>query len=1130
MRAATLVRRSLEHYWKSNLAVVLGVGTAVAVLAGALMVGDSVRSSLRKMVLNQLGRTDDVITATNVFFREELAEDIARQDELRVVYADACPLLVFEGVVTNAETKRRAGGVQIYGIDDRFPRFHELTDFTLPQGNATLISRSLASELGVKADETVLIRIEKPSAIPTESLHGRKDDTGVTMRANVTGVLDSERMGDFSLRPQQTGVKALFIPLARLQRNLEQDDKANTILLKRRDSNRATTDVLTAVRSSLRKAFSLADLGLRVRKLEASGTVSLESDSALISDSIAARAQEAAEEVGLAPSPVLTYLANTIASGDRVIPYSLVTALSEDDYRKLKGSSAEIASSSGTPLLLNAWAAQNLQAGKGSRVRLEYYLWRDDGVLDTASADFVVDGIVPLSGPAADRDYAPDYPGITEAQSLGDWDPPFPIDLSKVRPVDEDYWNRYRTTPKAFVLLPDGQRLWQSRFGKLTSIRFHPRGEDDLESVRSGFTQALRSKIDPIANGFVISPVRQEGLAASSGATDFGEYFTYFSFFIVAAALLLASLFFRLGVEQRVREIGLLRSVGFAAPAVRNLFLKEGILLAVAGGILGIAGAIGYAWLIMYGLRNWWVGAVGTTMLTLDPRPVTLAVGVAAGVFTAIVCLILTLRAIARVSPRSLLTGGPLSGRSLAGNQAGRGGWMLRVSGLVAGLAAIVVLGGVAIGVPGQTAGFFIAGTLLLYASVSFWYRWFRSDRQTLISGIGMWSLVRLGFRNASSRPGRSALCIALVAAATFIITAVDAFRRDAGAASQDRRSGTGGYSLMGETLLPVVINPQSESGREELNLTGEPSLDGVTIERFRLKPGDDSSCLNLYQPKNPRILGAREEFIRENRFSFGNTLASTPEEKENPWRLLERESIDGAVPVIADANSIAYVLHVAVGDELLLGTSSGTPLRLRVAGALSDSVLQGELVMSEKNFLRLFPDRQGYRYFLIDAPDNKGEAALTVLEDRLSDYGFDGSSTAERLASYHQSRKHISLDVSVPRRAWIAAWNYRTRCRIGAQRDRATTRAGTAPLSWLRKKALRSDGDCRKRNPASAGRGYGTSVRTDCNGSGPLLARCSTPAQVAAAAAARGSRWSRSISAGIETDRLDTTAQRPAY
>ncbi len=514
---------------------------------------------------------------------------------------------------------------------------------------------------------------------------------------------------------------------------------------------------------------------------------------------------------------------------------------------------------------------------------------------------------------------------------------------------------------------------------------------------------ALGSSLDPTANGLILSPVRQEGLAASNGATDFGEYFTYFSFFIVAAALLLASLFFRLGVEQRLREIGLLRSVGFSARAVRNLFLKEGILLAVVGGILGIGGAVGYAWLMMYGLRNWWVSAVGTTSLTLDLRPLTLAIGVIAGVITAIVCLTLTVRSISRVAPRRLLTGEHLSEQSGAGNQSSRGSRILGISGLVAGIVAIVLLGGLAMGMPGQTAGFFVAGTLLLYASVSYWYRWFRSDRQTMIAGTGMWSLVRLGFRNASSRPGRSALCIALVAAATFIITAVDAFRREAGAVADDRKSGTGGYALIGESLLPIVINPQSESGRDELNLTGEPSLDGVTIERFRLKPGDDSSCLNLYRPQNPRILGAREEFIRENRFTFGDTLASTAEEMENPWRLLERESIDGAVPVIADANSITYVLHAAVGDEILVGTSNGAPLRLRVAAALSDSVLQSELVMSEKNFLRLFPDRQGYRFFLIGTPNDKSEAALTALEDRLSDFGFDGSSTVERLASYHR-------------------------------------------------------------------------------------------------------------------------------
>ena len=58
-----------------------------------------------------------------------------------------------------------------------------------------------------------------------------------------------------------------------------------------------------------------------------------------------------------------------------------------------------------------------------------------------------------------------------------------------------------------------------------------------------------------------------EGLDASGGATDFGEYFTYFSFFLVVSALMLAALFFKLGVEQRAREVGLLRAVGFSTPA-----------------------------------------------------------------------------------------------------------------------------------------------------------------------------------------------------------------------------------------------------------------------------------------------------------------------------------------------------------------------------------------------------------------------------------------------------------------------------------------------------------------------------------------------------------------------------------
>ena len=48
MRTGQLLKRNLAYYWQTNLAVITGVAIAVAVLAGALLVGDSVRGSLRQ--------------------------------------------------------------------------------------------------------------------------------------------------------------------------------------------------------------------------------------------------------------------------------------------------------------------------------------------------------------------------------------------------------------------------------------------------------------------------------------------------------------------------------------------------------------------------------------------------------------------------------------------------------------------------------------------------------------------------------------------------------------------------------------------------------------------------------------------------------------------------------------------------------------------------------------------------------------------------------------------------------------------------------------------------------------------------------------------------------------------------
>jgi hypothetical protein len=313
------------------------------------------------------------------------------------------------------------------------------------------------------------------------------------------------------------------------------------------------------------------------------------------------------------------------------------------------------------------------------------------------------------------------------------------------------------------------------------------------------------------------------------------------------------------------------------------------------------------------------------------------------------------------------------------------------------------LLAGTVANVVPRVAGFFGAGTLALVAMLCLVFWRLGGGKWRTLSGHGLPAMGRMGWRNTTSQPSRSVLCIALIAFATFVIVSVEAFKREGGEALRARSSGTGGYLLLLDTLLPIVHDLNRPEGRDAVNVPAGAGPQQVRFDRFRVRPGDDASCLNLYQPKNPRVLGATAQFIDAGRFSFQSSLAETPEEMANPWRLLNRRFPDGAIPVVTDANSMTYVLHMKLGDDLVLPGSSERPIRLRLVGALSDSIFQGELLMAEAPFIRVFPEWEGHRFFLVDAPIDE-EAALTeVLESSLSDFGADVASTAERLAGFHR-------------------------------------------------------------------------------------------------------------------------------
>ena len=110
----------------------------------------------------------------------------------------------------------------------------------------------------------------------------------------------------------------------------------------------------------------------------------------------------------------------------------------------------------------------------------------------------------------------------------------------------------------------------------------------------SAFAAALVERLAPAPRAAcVVDDVRARALAAARGATDFGQYFVYFSFFLVVAALLLAGLFFRFGLEQRLARAGPAagRRLHRGAPAARCSSPRPGAG-AVLGALLGMGGAV----------------------------------------------------------------------------------------------------------------------------------------------------------------------------------------------------------------------------------------------------------------------------------------------------------------------------------------------------------------------------------------------------------------------------------------------------------------------------------------------------------------------------------------------------------
>lgn len=1026
-----MVVSGVRYNWRTSLAVALGVAIATAVIVGALLVGDSMRGSLRGLTVERLGKIDSVLAPGGFFSAENAATTLG------VDPSQLATVLLFDRAVietVGSAESRRAGAVQTIGCDESFWDLDVsgIAPTTMPGDDSIVLTEALAVELGVQIGDQVTVRLPVEQAVPADSPLGRRDvQTEGIPRLTVVDILPDRGLARFSLSPAQAAPKNVFLSRDVIGEVLEREGQANIAL--------ASVTIDPA-----KIHVGLSDLGLqleRVTKTFEDKTIfdyySLTSDRLMLDDT-AVEAITAALPTG-SVTPAMTYLANAIETLDdsgeapATVTYSTITAIDSSPELPLDFGESDPANDV-VPMVINSWTAERLAVDVGAGLRVAYFEPEvENGKEIERTFQAVVTGIVPITEPARryfrsrpavfdreptrynDPNLTPTVPGVTDQDSMSDWDTPFEL-TRDVPAEDDDYWKNHRLTPKAFIPLADGRRLFGSRFGETTGLRIDPAVAADVAALRTQIVAALQPVLPEL--GWHPRPIRADQLAASKGTTPFDGLFLALSCFVIFSAVMLIAMLFRLGLVRRGRELGTLMAIGLQRKQVSRLFLGEGVVIALIGVLLGVAGGIGYAHAVLAALRTYWVGAVTVPFLTFHATPQSLVGGALIGLLIGAGTLWWTLRSMLNNQAVTLLRGADASDEVRAEKDVSS--WPRRIA---IGLFVMAIGAGIAGAMSGgQTAagGFVGGGMLLLIAILMLVYEGLRKSKRDHDSAPG-YSLGRLARSNSTRAPLRSTLTIGLMATASFLIVAITAFRL------QPSDEGTGGFDLVAETAQPLYEDLADLDVQRGLLGNDAKLISSATIVSLRVRSGQDASCNNLYQATEPTVLGVPDQAAESlGKFRFYASAALNPEgqpdsegqpdpegqpdsegrpaaEGQTAWSLLGRKasgSEDDPIPMIVDQNTAMWSLQMIKGiGERKAFLYDNRTIHFEVVGLLENSLLQGRLIVGEANFEASFPEISGYRYVLINTDEQDSDAIASAMETRLGDIGFDVSDARQVLS-----------------------------------------------------------------------------------------------------------------------------------
>jgi putative ABC transport system permease protein len=761
------------------------------------------------------------------------------------------------------------------------------------------------------------------------------------MRLSLEGVAGAECGGNISMKNEQVLPLNIFINRKELAEALETKGKINLILTDREISA-----------GELEKAWNYSLSGLSANRKK--DFTEIVSDRVFIQEKVV----DVICKNNRKPNRLFSYLATSIQSDTASIPYSFVTAT--DRYKGITLQKEDI--------ILSDYSAKRLQAKRGDSILICSFTSQDLKTLHTDSVFLQVKEIVPLDELLADTTLSADFPGLTNVERCTEWDSDLPFDMGLITSEDEKYWELYRSAPKAIIAYNAVAGDWGNAYGNATAIRVENSNPD-------------LSELDPGMFGIQLIHSREKGLYAAMNGVDFSGLFLALGFFIIVSAMLLMLIPASEMLYQRRDEIDLLKSLGYTKKRITRIFWRESAPVVLLSSVSGVIAGVLYTKLILWLLGNVWKGATHTEGFSLYPSVYTSVAGLLAGIILSLSFLYLIIRR--NLKDRKQSTGEKL--RSLKWKKV-----LVFVSTLITLIAAGINLFCL------HSVTFFVIIGIISVGTAAIWgYYLICRNGATFSAGFNTGKLI---WSTLFSNRKQALLSFFTLATGVFIVFSVGLNRKGFSDSTQ-LRTGTGGFTLWCESSVPIYHNMSTKDGKEKLSLTAL-SANTEILQCFRYS-ADDASCLNLNKVATPTVLGLDMDRLASGDFRIEQNIYAPS--KEGVLQQMRRQVKAGeAYPALVDATVLTWSLMKNLGDTLWYENGQGRNIPVRLVGSLSNSVFQGNILISRSFFSEIWPEITGSEVFLLKTKEAEKEEVKTLLSQALNEYGISVSSTNERLKQFN--------------------------------------------------------------------------------------------------------------------------------